>query len=407
VSEAQSSEVNAAQANAAGLVDATVGQEQRFAEPFRLIDEAIARKVFPGATLAVTLRGALLAWHGFGRFTYEADAKPVTRETIWDLASLTKPIATTSMAMLLCERGKLSLDAKVVDLLSEFGGGGDFLHRGWREVVTVRMLLAHSSGLPAHRKLYLAVHGREAMLAAARQVPLDAPPMERAEYSDIGFIILGELLERVAGERLDAFCQRELFSPLALNLRFSPEPIRLTDVPPTVNDTAYRGRVVQGEVQDENASAMGGVAGHAGLFGDALSVARFAHRILAGSMLRESTRRESADGETPREGTLSPGQPLFRPETVNLFTARQPEPQGSSRALGWDTPSAPSQSGTHFSPRSFGHLGYTGTSLWCDPERNLSVTLLSNRTWPDAANQAIKELRPRLHDAILDALPAE
>jgi CubicO group peptidase (beta-lactamase class C family) len=125
-------------------------------------------------------------------------------------------------------------------------------------------------------------------------------------------------------------------------------------------------------------------------------------------MLRESTRRESVSaGETPREGTLSPGQPLFRPETVNLFTARQPEPQGSSRALGWDTPSAPSQSGTHFSLRSFGHLGYTGTSLWCDPERNLSVTLLSNRTWPDAANQAIKELRPRLHDAILDALPAE
>jgi CubicO group peptidase (beta-lactamase class C family) len=373
------------------LVDLTGGQEQRFAQPFRLLDEAIARRVFPGAALAVALRGALLVWRGFGRFTYEAVqdfgvangvTHNVTREAVWDLASLTKPLATTSMAMLLCERGKLSLDAKVVDLLPEFGGG-DLLYRGWREEVTVRMLLAHSSGLPAHRKLYLAAHSREAMLAAAWRVPLEVPPMERAEYSDIGFIVLGELLERTAGERLDAFCRREVFSPLKLNLMFSHQPARFTDVPPTVNDAAYRGRIVQGEVQDENASAMGGVAGHAGLFGDALSVARFAHCLLAG------------------------GQPLFRPETVSLFTARQAEPPGTSRALGWDTPSEPSQSGTHFPPCSFGHLGYTGTSLWCDPERGLSVTLLSNRTWPDAANQAIKELRPLLHDAIIDALPTE
>ncbi len=388
---AQPNEVSRAQPGVDALVDLTGGQEQRFAQPFRLLDEAIERRVFPGAALAVTVRGALLAWRGFGRFTYETEqtfgvtnrvTHNVTREAVWDLASLTKPLATTSMAMLLCERGKLSLDAKIVDLLPEFGGG-DLLYRGWREEVTVRMLLAHSSGLPAHRKLYLAAHSREAMLAAAWRVPLEVPPMERAEYSDIGFIVLGELLERIAGERLDVFCRREVFSPLKLNLMFIRQPARLTDVPPTANDTVYRGRIVQGEVQDENASAMGGVAGHAGLFGDALSVARFAHCLLAG------------------------GQPLFRPETVSLFTARQPEPPGTSRALGWDTPSEPSQSGTRFSARSFGHLGYTGTSLWCDPERGLSVTLLSNRTWPDAANQAIKELRPLLHDAIIDALPAE
>jgi len=374
--------LSGAQPNADELLDATGGQEGRFAQPFRLIDEAIARRVFPGAALAVAKRGALLAWRGFGRFTYEADASPVTRETVWDLASLTKPIATTSMAMLLHERGKLSLDAKIADLLPEFAGA-ELLHRGWREVVTVRMLLAHSSGLPAHRKLYLTANGREAMLATARRVPIEAAPMERAKYSDIGFIVLGELLERTAGERLDAFCQRELFAPINLNLRFIPQPSSLPDVPPTTNDTSYRGRIIQGEVNDENASAMGGVAGHAGLFGDALSLARFAHCILRG------------------------GPPIFRPETVELFTARQPEPQGTSRALGWDTPSEPSQSGSRFSPRSFGHLGYTGTSLWCDPERGLSVTLLTNRTWPDAGNQAIKELRPLLHDAILDALPAE
>jgi len=372
--------VSGADSNPAPLVDDSSGQEHRFARPFRMVDEAIARKVFPGATVAATLHGKLLAWRAFGHFTYEADSPEVEREALWDLASLTKPIATTSMAMLLYERGKLSLDAKVADLLPEFGGAEP---HSPRNQVTVRMLLAHSSGLPAHRKLYLAADGREAMLAAARQVPLEAAPMQQAEYSDIGFILLGELLELIAGEPLDVFCQREVFAPLKCNLMFTSQLIHRTNVPPTVLDAEYRGRIVQGEVNDENGSAMGGVAGHAGLFGDALSVARFAHCLLGG------------------------GQPLFRPETVELFTGGQREPQGTSRALGWDTPSQPSQSGARFSPRSFGHLGYTGTSLWCDAERSLSVTLLTNRTWPDAGNQAIKEFRPLLHDAILDALPSE
>lgn len=406
---AQPNKVSGAESSPDGLVDATGGQEHRFARPFRLVDEAIARKVFPGAALAVTVCGNLLAWRAFGRFTYEAHSpstspdltrpdsthpdltNTVTRETVWDLASLTKPIATVSMAMLLFERGKLSLDTTVAELLPDFAANADLLHRGRREQVTVRMLLAHSSGLPAHRKLYFTADGRETMLAAARRVPLEAAPMERAEYSDIGFILLGELLERVAGEPLDAFCRREIFAPLNLNFTFLPQLSSLTNIPPTMNDTSYRGRILQGEVNDENASAMGGVAGHAGLFGDAVSVARFAHCLLSGG---------TSGGKTSR-----PRQPLFRPETIELFTTRQSEPPGTSRALGWDTPSEPSQSGTGFSARSFGHLGYTGTSLWCDPERGLSVTLLTNRTWPDARNQAIKELRPLLHDAIIDALP--
>jgi len=361
------------------LADATSGQDERFGRAFRMLEKAVDQRVFPGAALAVGWRGSLVAWKGFGRFTYEAGSPEVRRETVWDLASLTKPIATTSMAMLLNERGKLALDAKVAGLLPDFASG-DVLQSGWREEVTVRMLLAHSSGLPAHRKLYLGATGREAVMRAARRVELEAAPMERAEYSDIGFILLGDLLERIAGERLDEFCEREMFSLLNLNLRFAPYPIRLEGVPPTANDKAYRGRVMQGEVNDENASAMGGVAGHAGLFGDALGMAQFAECMLRG------------------------GKPLFRPETVALFTARQCKPERSSRALGWDTPSSPSQSGRRFSARSFGHLGYTGTSLWCDVERGLSVTLLSNRTWPDASNQAIKELRPPLHDAIVDAL---
>jgi CubicO group peptidase (beta-lactamase class C family) len=388
----------------AGLVDATQVQERRFARAFRLVDEAIRRKAFPGAALAVTLGGELVAWRAFGRFTYEADSPEVKPGTVWDLASLTKPLATTAMAMLLWERGKLSLETAVARLLPEFadapvlaeqGPGGEELdaerkaedrdaeQAAWRQAVTVRMLLAHSSGLPAHRKLYLEAQGRKAVTTAAMRLRLEAAPMQRALYSDIGFILLGELLERIAGERLDSFCQREVLLPLNINLRFVPQLAIRKHIPPTVHDRLYRGRAIQGEVNDENASAMGGIAGHAGLFGDACSVARFAACMLRG------------------------GAPIFQAGTVSLFTSRQAKPQGSSRALGWDTPSAPSQSGTRFSERSFGHLGYTGTSLWCDPERGLSVTLLTNRTWPDARNQAIKEVRPPLHDAILGALETE
>ncbi len=412
------------------LVDGTGDQERCFGAAFSVIEQAISRRAFPGASLAVTLGEKLVAWRGFGRFTYEAGAPAVTRETVWDLASLTKVLATTSMAMLLVERGRLPLDARVEELLPEYCSppagsqsraveveGSLSPHMSKEGIcgppeaqsravevegslsphmpkegicgppeaslVTVRMLLAHSAGLPAHRKLYLDAQGREAILASARRVPLETAPMARAEYSDIGFIILGELLERVAGKRLDAFCAEEVFGALKLNLRFVAQPTVIDGVPPTVNDLEYRGRVVQGEVNDENASAMGGVAGHAGLFGDALSVSRFAQCMLGG------------------------GAPVFRAKTVELFTRREERPEGTSRALGWDTPSRPSQSGTRFSARSFGHLGYTGTSLWCDPERGLSVTLLTNRTWPDARNQAIKEVRPAVHDAIVRALENE
>jgi serine-type D-Ala-D-Ala carboxypeptidase len=377
------------------LADATAGQQRRFAQAFALLQEAIAHRVFPGAALAVACRGQLLAWHAFGRFTYDPASPEVRRETLWDLASLTKPIATTSMAMLLFERGQFPLDAPVANFLPHFAdawaanddGVDDDTQRAWRQSVTVAMLLAHSSGLPAHRKLYLQASGREAIQQAARRLPLEKAPGTWAEYSDMGFIVLGELLEPVTAEPLDRFCQREIFAPLNLNMSFTPHPSMQADIPPTAIDLAYRHRLIQGEVNDENASAMGGVAPHAGLFSDVLSVARFAECLLRG------------------------GPPLFRPSTVELFTQRQrpeeqryPSPPGTSRSLGWDTPSPPSQSGTLFSARSFGHLGYTGTSLWCDPERQLSVTLLTNRTWPDSTNQAIKQLRPPLHDAIVRAL---
>jgi CubicO group peptidase (beta-lactamase class C family) len=372
-------EVDGESLNSAALLpDATGGQEQRFAAAFSLVNDAILRRSFPGAVLAVAYRGELVAHREFGRFTYEAEADSplVTRETLWDLASLTKVICTTSMAMMLHERGKLDLDARVVELLPEFDDGLDRR----REAVTVRMLLAHSSGLPAHRRFYCDLAGREAITAAAMRVPLETAPMERMEYSDIGFMLLGEILQRIARERLEEFCRREVFVPLKLNVKFGSHLSVIAGVPPTENDTSYRNRVIRGEVHDQNTFAMGGIAPHAGLFGDALSVARFAECLVSGE------------------------HPLFRTETVRLFTTREAGPEGTSRALGWDTPSGTSQSGTKFSKRSFGHTGFTGTSVWCDAERRLSVTMLTNRTWPDALDNSIKQVRPKIHDAIVDAL---
>jgi len=246
------------------------------------------------------------------------------------------------------------------------------------------MLLAHSSGLPAYEKIFVKAATREELVEGAMQAPLVADPGTVAEYSDLGFIVLGELLAKTADEPLDRFCDREIFDPLGMSgARYLPPPHWSTQIPPTEDDISFRHRIIQGEVNDENSSVMGGVSGHAGVFASALDVATFAHCILKG------------------------GAPIVKPETVALFTRRETAPSKTSRALGWDTPSSPSQSGRLFGPRSYGHLGFTGTSLWCDPDRKLSVTLLTNRTWPDRSSQEIKLVRPLIHDAILEAVGDE
>jgi CubicO group peptidase (beta-lactamase class C family) len=316
---------------------------------------------------------------GFGRFTYAADSTAVTADSIFDLASVSKVIATTTMAMILYERGLLDLEAPVAGVVPEFASDDPR-----RREITFRMLLAHSSGLPAHEKLYLHEKSREDLINAALRVPLKYGPNTHAEYSDVGFITLGAALERIAEEPIDHFCQREIFGPLGmLETAFNPPAAWKSRILPTQDDETFRKRTIQGEVFDENSSVMGGVAPHAGVFSTAADVATFS---LA---------------------TLNCGAPIVRPETLAAFTQRQALPSGTSRALGWDTPSSPSQSGKYFSPSSFGHLGYTGTSLWIDPERQLSVTLLTNRTWPDCSNQAIKKVRPRFHDAVVEALESQ
>jgi CubicO group peptidase (beta-lactamase class C family) len=251
------------------------------------------------------------------------------------------------------------------------------------------MLLDHSSGLPGYVRLFEHVTGRQAMIEACLHQPLIADPGARAEYSDLGFMLLGYLLERISGERLDVFCAREIFQPLGMrSTEFCPPADQRGKIPPTEDDHTFRHRVIQGEVHDENASAMGGVAGHAGLFSDAVDPLRLAACMLAG-------------------GRTAAGIGLFAAETVSLFARRAEQPPGTSRALGWDTPSSPSSSGSLFSWRSIGHLGFTGTSLWIDLEAGVAVTLLTNRTWPDRSNQAIRMWRPRFHDAVRDAIQRE
>ena len=370
-----------APANLAPLTPDNTNQEEVFSRAFAILRQAVAEKVFPCACAAVTCKGKLVALQSFGHFTFEPDSPVALPETIFDLASVTKVVATTTMAMILYQRGLLDIEMPIVSVLPEFvaeSTGGRDPRRG---EITFRMLLAHASGLPAHVAFYEQADTRDEIARLACTTPLTADPGTRVEYSDVGFLVLAEALIRLADEDLDSFCKREIFGPYGMtHTSYNPPRELRASIPPTVNDASFRHRMIQGEVNDENASAMRGVAGHSGIFAPAADVALFAHRLLRG------------------------GAPVLRTETITLFTRRQTSPAGTSRALGWDTPSAPSQAGKHFSPTSFGHLGYTGTSLWIDPERKISVTLLTNRTWPDCQNKGIREVRPRFHDAVMEAL---
>jgi len=228
----------------------------------------------------------------------------------------------------------------------------------------------------------------ESLFRACLELPLEAEPGTRAEYSDPGFILLGKAIEVRTREALDLWLSREVLGPLGMSATgFCPAPALRDAIPPTEEDTWFRHRLIQGEVQDENASVLGGVAGHAGLFSNVADLLRFAAEIVGARAGNDSNR-------TPN---------LFEAATVKQFTQRQ-GPAGSSRALGWDTPSANSSAGRHFSGHSIGHLGFSGCSLWIDLEAALAIVLLTNRTWPDRKSQLIREVRPAFHDAIREAL---
>lgn len=350
-------------------------QRHRFAGAYSILEQAVAQQAFPGAAFGVLLRGEVLALDGVGGFTYEHSMEAVNASTVYDLASVTKVIATTSMAMLLYQRGQLSLDQSLVQILPAFAQGES--SGGARHQVTLGMLLAHTSGLAGYVRLFESARNREELLDACLSLPLEAAPGSRSEYSDPGFILLGHALEGIAGESLEDFCSRELFLPLGMSSTcFRPPSGWRPAIPPTEEDLTFRHRIIQGEVQDENCFVLGGASGHAGLFSNALDPLLYAQCLLSGQ--------------------------LFKSETIRIFTTRVlPD---SSRALGWDTPSQPSSSGKFFSRHSAGHLGYAGTSLWIDFERQLAIALLTNRTWPHRQSQDIRVIRPAFHDAVVSKI---
>jgi CubicO group peptidase (beta-lactamase class C family) len=360
----------------------------RFAAAYQVLETAIADRAFPGCAFGVIAGGKTVLSDTLGHFTYDDKAPEVAPQTIYDVASLTKVVATTAVAMLLEQRGLLELDMPVAELLPGFVVGRP--PGTWTRHVTLRHLLTHSAGLPGYVEFFRAAETPAALFRACLELQFEAHPGERVEYSDPGFILLGKALEVLMRESLATWVRREIIHRLEMaSTGFNPPRYLMEGIPPTEDDITFRRRVIQGEVQDENAWVLGGVAGHAGLFSNVPDLLRFADEILRA-------------GRTTPEGTAAaPG--LFEAGTIETFAERQ-GPEGSSRALGWDTPGENSSSGHHFSSRSIGHLGYSGCSLWIDLAADVAVVLLTNRTWPDRANQAIRQVRPAFHDAVREGL---
>jgi beta-N-acetylhexosaminidase len=408
-------------ANPMILQPATKTRESKLAAAYDLLDRSVADHAFPGGVLAVGCKDEF--WiHPFGKQTYESTARPIKSDTIYDVASLTKPVVTTTLIAMEVEEGRINLDSPIGLYLPGWNSGP---RREWRDKVTVRHLLTHTSGLPGHVPYYQSLKSKREIINRVISEQLISAPGEKCEYSDPGFILLGAVLESTTGWSLETLARQRIFFPLDMRRSmFDPSTfvtgLRNIDeylyhgtgfikylegekdpedaagyslfgskrvmellVAPTGTDSPLRKRELRGEPHDDNAFVMGGIAGHAGLFSTAGDLATFCQMMLNGGIYTH--------------------QRLLKRSTVEEFTSAQPLAK-NSRALGWVVPTEPSASGKYFSARSFGHAGFTGTSIWCDPEKDLFVVLLTNRVNPVRTNEKIQQVRPALHDAIAEAL---
>jgi CubicO group peptidase (beta-lactamase class C family) len=351
------------------------------------LDSAIAAGAAPGAVLAVSSRGDHFVY-GTGRLGLDDATRPDAR-TIYDLASLTKVIGFTTAMMLAVDEGRIDLDAPASRYVPAFAGGG-------RDSITVRQLLVHAGGLPPFRLLYRETETREAALALTDTTALASPPGTEEVYSDLGIIVLTQALEAVYGEPLDALLARRVFAPLAMHdTRYRPPAEWLPRIAPTERDP-WRGRIVRGEVHDENTARLGGVSGHAGLFSSGRDLLVLGEWLLARWAGRRPADRSGAGGD--------PAPFLVSERTVRAFTRRQNLVPGSTRALGWDTPSERGSAGSLTSRRSIGHTGFTGTSIWIDPDRELVIVLLSNRVHPTRENPRWHPVRRLMADLVVRTL---
>lgn len=345
-----------------------------FAAARSILDDGLRDGTFAAAAVEVGRSTGSIWRAAFGYAGAAEDAPPTSADTVFDLASLTKVISTTTLAMRAVDQGRLDLDAPLGGRLAYWRGED-------RAIVTAADLLAHASGLTAHLPFYRDHRGREEFEPAITGLPLEYPPRTASIYSDLGFILLGFLLEDVFEAGLDAAFHAVAQQHEWGELGYRPPHTWRDRTAPTEFDP-WRGRLLVGEVHDENAWALGGVAGHAGLFGTAEAVGRFARTVAAGFQGRPTV------AETA---------------TFDRFTTRTRVP-GSSRALGWDTMLPTSSCGRRMSARAVGHTGFTGTSLWIDPEADVYVVLLTNRVYPTRTNEQILALRPALHDAIMEVI---
>ncbi len=357
----------------------TLAQHQafNFNQVDTVINNAIKEHAFPGAQILIWQHGNTLYDRPFGNFTYDSESPKVTNKTIYDLASVTKVIATTTAAMICYDRKLFSLDDPVVKYIPEFGVNG-------KENITIKNLLLHNTGLPAWKKFYETCKNKEEVLKEIYSSGLEYPTGEKTVYSDLGIITLGKIIEKVTGKSLDEFCKDEIFIPLKMNSTFFNPPDSLKQYcAPTEVDNYWRNKILQGEVHDETSAMLNGVAGHAGLFSTATDIAKLMAVLINKGML---------DGKT-----------FIKQSTIELFTKRYSDQ--SSRALGWDTKSETgSSSGDYFSSNSYGHTGFTGTSVWVDPQRNLFVIFLTNRVYPTRDNSKISKVRPELHNAVIKSI---
>ena len=339
-----------------------------------MLEEAIAERAFPAAVIEVGNAGQVLWRQAFGRLTFDPAAAPASDDTIFDLASLTKVISTTPLVMQQFERGVLALDDPVSGHVAAWSGDD-------RADVTLRDLLAHCSGLPFWRPYFRDLQGRVAYESAICAEPLEYAPRSRSVYSDLDFMLLGFIVDgrMPLAERFALMLSQ---MGIVEEIQFNPPALWHARIAPTEDDP-WRGRLLAGEVHDENAAALGGIAGHAGLFGTAAAVGSYARHLMQ---------------------VLDDRNGIFRRTTLEEFVTRRPDVPGSSRALGWDTMLPTSSCGTKMSPRAFGHTGFTGTSLWIDPENDVYVVLLTNRVHPNRSNEAIKKIRPAVHDAVMGEL---
>ena len=348
-----------------------------------LMRQAISENVFPGAVLLVSKENSILFFEAYGHANLFSGTA-MTRVTIFDLASLTKPLATALAVMLLVQHGKIELEQNLGSCLREFKESD-------KSSIQLKHLLYHNAGFPDYRPYYRTLSEippqkrQAALFKCLRDEPLVHPIGERVLYSDLGFMILRRVIEKLGGQRLDRFVTQEIYRPLALdNLFFIPLDEKIPAAVYAASEKcSWRKVVLEGQVHDENAHVMGGVEGHAGLFGSAQNVHLLLTDLLCTFHGYACSRR-------------------FQQDLVRTFFARLPD---TDKALGFDAPSlTASSSGCYFSKNSVGHLGFTGTSFWMDLEREIIVILLTNRIHPTRTNDGIKAFRPRLHDAVMQPL---